>query len=173
MPSLWRRASHRGRRKVFHCLQLTQIVRNPRSLGTIHLQIPSLVPLEMRKVQPKHRGNRSRSPRTRNPATCAKEPREGRKRRPERRGHRRQRTPTNVGDGNRGTRSVKNRRSRTRTAGFRRGYYPPLSGSISESSSQTVRTNKSHTRFMIFLLSSKGARQNDFPVALAKSQIFW
>ena len=37
--------------KVFHCLQLTQIFRNSRSLYTIHLQIPSLMPLEMRKVQ--------------------------------------------------------------------------------------------------------------------------
>ena len=53
MPSLWRGGACGWRRKVFHCLQLTQIFRNPRSLGTIHLQIPSLVPLEMRKVQPR------------------------------------------------------------------------------------------------------------------------
>ena len=39
------------RREVFHCLQLTQIFRNSRSLCTIPLQIPSLMPLEMRKVQ--------------------------------------------------------------------------------------------------------------------------
>ena len=51
MPSLWRGGACGWRREVFHCLQLTQIFRNPRSLGTIHLQIPSLVPLEMRKVQ--------------------------------------------------------------------------------------------------------------------------
>ena len=48
MPSLWRR-------KVFHCLQLTQIFRNSRSLYTIHLQIPSFMPLEMRKVQLRNR----------------------------------------------------------------------------------------------------------------------
>ena len=41
------------RREVFHCLQLTQIFRNSRSLCTIPLQIPSLMPLEMRKVQPR------------------------------------------------------------------------------------------------------------------------
>ena len=35
----------------FHCPQLTQICRISRSLCTIHLQIPSLMPLEMRKVQ--------------------------------------------------------------------------------------------------------------------------
>ena len=39
------------RREGFHCLQLTQIFRNSRSLCTIPLQIPSLMPLEMRKVQ--------------------------------------------------------------------------------------------------------------------------
>ena len=48
MPSLWRR-------KGFHCLQLTQIFRNSRSLYTIHLQIPSFMPLEMRKVQLRNR----------------------------------------------------------------------------------------------------------------------
>ena len=48
MPSIWRR-------KVFHCLQLTQIFRNSRSLYTIHLQIPSFMPLEMRKVQLRNR----------------------------------------------------------------------------------------------------------------------
>ena len=51
MPSLWRGSTCGWRRKVFHCLQLTQIFRNPRSLGTMQLQIPSLVTLEMRKVQ--------------------------------------------------------------------------------------------------------------------------
>ena len=56
MPSLWRGAACGWRRKVFHCLQLTQIFRDPRSLYTIHLRIPSLVPLEMRKVQ--QRGQR-------------------------------------------------------------------------------------------------------------------
>ena len=35
----------------FHCPQLTQILRNSRSLCIIHLQIPSVMPLEMRKVQ--------------------------------------------------------------------------------------------------------------------------
>ena len=39
------------RSKVFHCPQLTQIFRNSRSLCIIHLQIPSVMPLEMRKVQ--------------------------------------------------------------------------------------------------------------------------
>ena len=51
MPSLLRGATCRWRREVFHCLQLTQIFRNSRSLCTIPLQIPSLMPLEMRKVQ--------------------------------------------------------------------------------------------------------------------------
>ena len=51
MPPLGRGGTCGWRRKVFHCLQLTQIFRNPRSLDTIHLQIPSLAPLEMRKVQ--------------------------------------------------------------------------------------------------------------------------
>ena len=51
MPSLWRGGTCGWCRKVFHCLQLTQIFRNPRSLYTIHLQIPSFMPLEMRKVQ--------------------------------------------------------------------------------------------------------------------------
>ena len=51
MPSLWRGGTCGWHRKVFHCPQLTQIFRNSRSLCTIHLQIPSLVPLEMRKVQ--------------------------------------------------------------------------------------------------------------------------
>ena len=51
MPSLCRGATCGWRREVFHCLQLTQIFRNSRSLCTIPLQIPSLMPLEMRKVQ--------------------------------------------------------------------------------------------------------------------------
>ena len=51
MPSLLRGATCGWRREVFHCLQLTQIFRNFRSLCTIPLQIPSLMPLEMRKVQ--------------------------------------------------------------------------------------------------------------------------
>ena len=51
MPSLWRGATCGWRWKVFHCLQMTQIFRNSRSLYTIHLQIPSLMPLEMRKAE--------------------------------------------------------------------------------------------------------------------------
>ena len=51
MPSLWRGATCDWRGKVFHCPQLTRIFRNSRPLCTIHLQIPSLMPLEMRKVQ--------------------------------------------------------------------------------------------------------------------------
>ena len=51
MPSLWHAATRGWNRKVFHCPQLTQIFRNSRPLYTIYLQIPSLVPLEMRKVQ--------------------------------------------------------------------------------------------------------------------------
>ena len=35
----------------FHCPQLTRIFRNSRPLCTIHWQIPSLMPLEMRNVQ--------------------------------------------------------------------------------------------------------------------------
>ena len=51
MPWPLRGATCGWRRKVFHCLQLTQIFRNSRSLFTICLRIPSLMPLEMRKVQ--------------------------------------------------------------------------------------------------------------------------
>ena len=51
MPSLWRGATCGWRCKVFHCPQLTRIFRNSRPLCTIHLQIPSLMPLEMPKVQ--------------------------------------------------------------------------------------------------------------------------
>ena len=51
MPSLWRGNICGWRWKVFHCPQLTQIFRNSRSLCIIHLQIPSVMPLEMRKVQ--------------------------------------------------------------------------------------------------------------------------
>ena len=68
---------------------------------------------------------------------------------------------------------TKNRKSRSRTAGFRRGNQPPLSGIMSESSSQTVRLNKVPLRFMIFLLSSKESGLNYFPITLAKSQFFW
>ena len=51
MPSLWRGAARGWRCKVFHCPQLTQMFRNSRPLCAIHLQIPSLMPLEMREVQ--------------------------------------------------------------------------------------------------------------------------
>ena len=48
---LWRGATCGWRGKVFDCPQLIQIFRNSRSLYTIHSQTPSLMPLEMRKVQ--------------------------------------------------------------------------------------------------------------------------
>ena len=50
-PSLWRGTICGWRWKVFHCPQLTQIFRNSRSLCIIHLQITSVMPLEMCKVQ--------------------------------------------------------------------------------------------------------------------------
>ena len=56
---------------------------------------------------------------------------------------------------------TKNRRSRIRTAGFRHGNQPPLPRNISELSSQTVRLYKV-LRFIIFQLSSKRSRLNDF-----------
>ena len=51
MPSLRRGAACGWRCKVFHCPQLTRMFRNSRPLCAIHLQIPSLMPLEMPKVQ--------------------------------------------------------------------------------------------------------------------------
>ena len=47
-PSPWRGPTCGWRWKVFHCPQLTRIFRNSRPLCTIH----SLMPLEMREVQP-------------------------------------------------------------------------------------------------------------------------
>ena len=61
MPSLWRGNICGWRWKVFHCPQLTQIFRNSRSLCIIHLQIPSVMPLEMRKVQVAVQSNHLRS----------------------------------------------------------------------------------------------------------------